>query len=252
MGLFGGGSTWPIALIPMKALSIIGSYVGNLAELKELMELVRAGKVPPMPVHRYALDQADSVLASLRAGKVVGRAVLTTASASACRGQANGRGGGVQAGSIAGAQSAGAECHIRHRRLRPNDSSNPGPAMTDRQLTILAALNLMVAVGAGAFGAHGLKRIVSPELLAVWQTGVLYHLIHALGILAVALLGARYGSPLLSAAGLVMFAGIVLFRQPVSARADRHALAGRGHAAGRRRLPGLLGHGCAGRLPQPG
>lgn len=83
--------------------------------------------------------------------------------------------------------------------------------MTDRQLTILAALNLMVAVGAGAFGAHGLKRIVSPELLAVWQTGVLYHLIHALGILAVALLGARYGSPLLSAAGLVMFAGIVLF-----------------------------------------
>ena len=79
VGLFGGGSTWPIALIPMKALSIIGSYVGNLAELKELMELVRAGKVPPMPVHRYALDQADSVLASLRAGKVVGRAVLTTA-----------------------------------------------------------------------------------------------------------------------------------------------------------------------------
>ena len=39
---------------------------------------------------------------------------------------------------------------------------------------------------------------------------MLYHLIHALGILAVALLGARYGSPLLSAAGLVMFAGIVL------------------------------------------
>ena len=82
--------------------------------------------------------------------------------------------------------------------------------MTDRQLTILAALNLMVA-GRGAFGAHGLKRIVSPELLAVWQTGVLYHLIHALGIFAIALLGARYGSPLLSAAGLVMFAGIVLF-----------------------------------------
>ena len=57
VGLFGGGSTWPIALIPMKALSIIGSYVGNLAELKELMELVRAGKVPPMPVHRYALTR---------------------------------------------------------------------------------------------------------------------------------------------------------------------------------------------------
>ena len=83
--------------------------------------------------------------------------------------------------------------------------------MTDRQLTILAALNLMVAVGAGAFGAHGLKRMLTPELLSVWQTGVMYHLIHALGLFIIALLGARFGSPLLSAAGLVMFAGIVLF-----------------------------------------
>ena len=77
VGLFGGASSWPIALIPMKAMSIIGSYVGNLAELRELMDLVRTGKVPPMPVHRYPLDEADSVLASLRAGKVLGRAVLT-------------------------------------------------------------------------------------------------------------------------------------------------------------------------------
>ncbi|KAG1434854.1 hypothetical protein G6F57_021392 [Rhizopus arrhizus] len=62
----------------MKAMSIIGSYVGNLTELQELMELVRAGKVPPMPVHRHALAEADSVLSALRAGKVVGRAVLTS------------------------------------------------------------------------------------------------------------------------------------------------------------------------------
>ena len=61
----------------MKAFSIIGSYVGNLAELRELMTLVRTGKVPPMPVHRHPLKDADTVLASLRAGKVVGRAVLT-------------------------------------------------------------------------------------------------------------------------------------------------------------------------------
>jgi len=38
---------------------------------------VRAGKVPPMPVHRHALAEADRVLTSLREGKVVGRAVLT-------------------------------------------------------------------------------------------------------------------------------------------------------------------------------
>lgn len=83
--------------------------------------------------------------------------------------------------------------------------------MTDRQLTILAALNMIAAVGAGAFGAHGLKRMLTPDLLAIWQTGVLYHMVHALGLFVVALLGARFGSTLLSTAGAVMFAGIVLF-----------------------------------------
>ncbi|WP_144639520.1 DUF423 domain-containing protein [Bordetella genomosp. 13] len=83
--------------------------------------------------------------------------------------------------------------------------------MTDRHLVVLAALNMIAAVGAGAFGAHGLRAALSQDLLAVWQTGVLYHLVHALGLFVVALLLARYGSPLLSTAGLVMFVGIVLF-----------------------------------------
>lgn len=83
--------------------------------------------------------------------------------------------------------------------------------MTDRQLVILAALNMIAAVGAGAFGAHGLKQILSADLLAVWHTGVLYHLIHALGLFAVALLGMHYGSSLFCTAGIIMFVGIVLF-----------------------------------------
>src|SRR5690606_38539315 len=83
--------------------------------------------------------------------------------------------------------------------------------MTDRQLVILAALTLLVGVGAGAFGAHGLKRLISPDLLAVWQTAVLYQMVHGLGILAVAALGEKFGSALLSAAGALMFAGVVIF-----------------------------------------
>lgn len=83
--------------------------------------------------------------------------------------------------------------------------------MTDRQLIILAALNMIAAVGAGAFGAHGLKQMISADLLAVWQTGVLYHLIHALGLFIVALLTARYGASLFTTAGIIMFVGIVLF-----------------------------------------
>jgi uncharacterized membrane protein YgdD (TMEM256/DUF423 family) len=83
--------------------------------------------------------------------------------------------------------------------------------MTDRQLVVLAALTLLVGVGAGAFGAHGLKRLISPEMLDVWQTAVLYQLVHGLGMLAIAALGARFGSVLLSNAGALMFAGVVIF-----------------------------------------
>jgi len=77
VGLFGGASSWPLAMIPLKAVSIMGSYVGNLTELQELMSLVRTGKVAPIPVTRYPMPDADAVLMSLRAGKIVGRAVLT-------------------------------------------------------------------------------------------------------------------------------------------------------------------------------
>lgn len=82
--------------------------------------------------------------------------------------------------------------------------------MTERPLIVLAALNMIAAVGAGAFGAHGLKQTLSTDMLAVWQTGVLYHLAHALGLFVVALLVARYGSGM-TIAGWIMFAGIVIF-----------------------------------------
>jgi uncharacterized membrane protein YgdD (TMEM256/DUF423 family) len=83
--------------------------------------------------------------------------------------------------------------------------------MNDRQLIVLGSLNMLVAVGAGAFGAHGLRRLVTPDLLAVWQTGVTYHLIHGLGLLAIALMMPRLGGPALSWAANLMFIGIVLF-----------------------------------------
>jgi len=87
--------------------------------------------------------------------------------------------------------------------------------MTERRLLILASLLLALAVGTGAFGAHGLRRFVTPDSLAVWQTAVLYHLIHGLGLLAVAALvprlgGLRANRPLRLSAWLLL-AGIVLF-----------------------------------------
>jgi len=83
--------------------------------------------------------------------------------------------------------------------------------MNDRSLVIAGALCLLVGVGAGAFGAHALKRMLSVDMLQIWQTAVLYQLIHGLGMLAIAALATRFGSPLLSWAGALMFAGVVLF-----------------------------------------
>jgi alcohol dehydrogenase/propanol-preferring alcohol dehydrogenase len=77
VGLFGGGAPWALPLIPIKAITIQGSYVGNLRETEELLDLVRTKKVAPIPVTPMPLTKADDALRELKSGKLVGRAVLT-------------------------------------------------------------------------------------------------------------------------------------------------------------------------------
>ena len=77
VGLFGGGATWALPLIPIKAITIQGSYVGNLRETQELLDLVRAKKIPPIPVTTMPLAKANEALIDLQKGRLVGRAVLT-------------------------------------------------------------------------------------------------------------------------------------------------------------------------------
>jgi alcohol dehydrogenase/propanol-preferring alcohol dehydrogenase len=77
VGLFGGGAPWALPLIPIKAITIQGSYVGNLRETAELLELVRAKKIPAIPVTTLPLNKANEALTDLQKGKLVGRAVLT-------------------------------------------------------------------------------------------------------------------------------------------------------------------------------
>jgi uncharacterized membrane protein YgdD (TMEM256/DUF423 family) len=70
----------------------------------------------------------------------------------------------------------------------------------------------LLAVALGAFGAHALKTRVPPDMLAVWHTGVEYHLFHALGLLAVGIVAMQLPeSPLLKYSGWLMLAGILLF-----------------------------------------
>lgn len=77
---------------------------------------------------------------------------------------------------------------------------------------ILGALNAAIAVGFGAFGAHGLEGRISARLIEVYQTGVQYHIMHALGLLAIGLAAAHMGgSALIAWAGWLLFAGIIIF-----------------------------------------
>ena len=77
VGLFGGELRVPLPLLPLRSVSILGSYTGNLAELKELIQLVKDGKVKPIPVTTRPLSEVDRTLNDLREGKIVGRVVLT-------------------------------------------------------------------------------------------------------------------------------------------------------------------------------
>ena len=77
VGLFGGDFTLSLPPIPMRALTIQGSYVGSLPETAELMELVRRTGLPPVPVSTRPLSDVNAVMEQLRAGRVTGRVVLT-------------------------------------------------------------------------------------------------------------------------------------------------------------------------------
>jgi propanol-preferring alcohol dehydrogenase len=77
VGLYGGDVTVSTALVPMRAISWVGSYIGNLAELQALWVLVQQKRFRPVPISCRCLDEADTALHDLAAGRVIGRVVLT-------------------------------------------------------------------------------------------------------------------------------------------------------------------------------
>ena len=85
-------------------------------------------------------------------------------------------------------------------------------SQTAKLFLILGGINAALVVMLGAFGAHGLKARMTAEMLAVYQTGVHYHLFHALGLLAVGLVATQIAdSVYLRWSGWLMLVGIILF-----------------------------------------
>ena len=78
-------------------------------------------------------------------------------------------------------------------------------------LIAVGSLFAALAVAAGAFGAHMLKSILDPPMLAVFETAARYQMYHALGMIAVGLAGQVFGSPQVARAGWCFAAGIFLF-----------------------------------------
>ena len=79
VGLFGGDITVPTPYLPMRAMTLRGSYVGSQSDMAELLDLVKRTGMPPVPIRTRPLEDVNETLNDLRAGKIVGRVVLTPA-----------------------------------------------------------------------------------------------------------------------------------------------------------------------------
>ena len=73
------------------------------------------------------------------------------------------------------------------------------------------AFNAFIAIGSGAFAAHGLKNVLTPEYLAVFKTAADYQLIHGIGLILIGILSKDHINQYLYASALFMFIGIILF-----------------------------------------
>ncbi len=80
-----------------------------------------------------------------------------------------------------------------------------------KKFTFYGAVFMALAVAFGAFGAHGLKNIVTKEMLVIFHTGVEYQFYHALGLFCVSFVANFNSSKRVSVAGYSMIFGILIF-----------------------------------------
>jgi uncharacterized membrane protein YgdD (TMEM256/DUF423 family) len=80
-----------------------------------------------------------------------------------------------------------------------------------RWFLLIGSISAFMAVGAGAFGAHALKARLDPTLLNAFEVGARYQIYHALALIGLAVLHARWPGSLLNVAGWLFVAGTVLF-----------------------------------------
>lgn len=81
----------------------------------------------------------------------------------------------------------------------------------DRLFFVIGAISAFISVAAGAFGAHGLKSRLTPEMLAVFEVAARYQMYHAFALVAVAWAYTRWPGSLVTASGALFIIGTLLF-----------------------------------------
>lgn len=77
---------------------------------------------------------------------------------------------------------------------------------------MISGIGMFLGVLLGAFGAHGLRQKISPDMLSIWNTGVLYHMLHCLGLAIVGLSWKLVGeNQWLTYSGWAMILGVLVF-----------------------------------------
>lgn len=80
-----------------------------------------------------------------------------------------------------------------------------------KKFTFLGAVFMAISIGLGAFGAHGLKSIITQDMLVIFHTGVEYQFYHALGLFCVAFVAHFSDSKMVKISGYLMLSGIFIF-----------------------------------------
>jgi propanol-preferring alcohol dehydrogenase len=76
VGLFGGALELNLPLVPLRAFTLTGAYTGKFADLVELVALAKMNKIQSVVSRKFGLDDANAALQELKAGKIIGRAVI--------------------------------------------------------------------------------------------------------------------------------------------------------------------------------
>jgi propanol-preferring alcohol dehydrogenase len=76
VGLFGGSLELNLPLVPLRAFTLTGAYTGKFADLVELVALARLNKIQSLVSKKFTLDEVNTALEELKAGKIIGRSVI--------------------------------------------------------------------------------------------------------------------------------------------------------------------------------